>query len=154
MILYKKGNILESTDEAIVIPVNCVGIMGRGLAKQFADKHPGAKRIYQMACNGGLLSVEECYACELSETNPLYAYFLATKDHWRNPSKITYVKMGLESLAKKLIMYKIASISIPPLGCGLGQLKWLDVHNLIIDTLSKYAREGEVTIYEPFEARD
>ena len=121
----RTGDILRARDlEAIVNPVNCVGVMGRGLAKQFAERHPDIVEPYRRACREGRLTTAQCLPVELNGSGlPRYAVNVATKRHWRDPSRIEWIGSGLTSLYEELARLGIKSVGIPPLGAGLGGLK-------------------------------
>ena len=133
MIEHRNDNILDVTDlAALVNPVNCVGVMGKGLALQFANKYPEIVSQYQHACRIKALTTEKVFISLLSGTDyPHYIINLATKYHWRNPSKLEWVKSGLQNLYIQLSRYEIPSVGIPALGVGLGGLPWNDVKGLI-----------------------
>lgn len=117
---YKKGDILESDSQALVNAVNCVGIMGAGLAKQFKTKYPNMYKHYKDSCNKGYLSIGKL--CCFKEKNKIIINF-PTKIHWKNSSQLSFIDKGLDALILAIYKYDIKSISIPMLGCGLGQLK-------------------------------
>ena len=128
-----KGNIFDSTAQVLVNPVNCVGIMGAGLAKQFADNFPDLLVGYREMCRLGKMQ---------PGTVPLYKHIknpgdfytialFPTKNHWREPSELEYIESGLQDLHEKLQMDGYQSVAIPKLGCGLGGLRWNDVDPLI-----------------------
>lgn len=121
---YSTGSIFNSGASAIVNPVNCVGVMGGGLAKAFADRYPEMERDYNMYCASGLLrpGMVHSYYSNLEE-DPIILN-LPTKDDWRDPSTIEYVHDGLMALATFLNRFNIDSVAVPALGCGLGGLAW------------------------------
>jgi len=129
--IYNKDNILNSTAEALVNPVNCIGVMGAGLAKQFKDKFPKNFIAYKQACKDGNVSIGKCFIYKEDK----YIINFPTKDDWKNPSTYEYIKEGLESLAQLITTNGITSIAIPKIGCGLGGLSWDEVHSQIISTL-------------------
>jgi O-acetyl-ADP-ribose deacetylase (regulator of RNase III) len=124
---YSTGSIFESGATAIVNPVNCVGVMGGGLAKAFAERYPLMLMDYEEYCDRQLLrpGMIHSYYSNLEE-DPIILN-LPTKDDWRNPSTIEYVRTGLTALATYLNRFDIDSVAVPALGCGLGGLKWSDV---------------------------
>ena len=140
MIEYRNTDILDATDlVALINPVNCVGIMGGGLAKQFAEKYPEIIPQYQVACGIRTLTTECVHISLLSGRDlPWYVISLATKYHWRNPSKIEWVDAGLKNLYKQLNEKNIPSVGVPALGCGLGGLPWDDVKKLIEHHANRY----------------
>jgi O-acetyl-ADP-ribose deacetylase (regulator of RNase III) len=124
MIKYiKKGNIFESNCEALVNPVNTVGVMGAGLAKQFKKRYPKNFVAYQDYCNQGKLKPGGVFVF-LEEGDIIVN--LATKDHWKDPSEVDYVEKGLQQLLQFIQIQEVVSVAIPALGCGLGGLDWAD----------------------------
>lgn len=134
MISIVKGDIFNSDCEALVNPVNCVGVMSKGLAKQFRDKFPENYKKYYICCMDKTLVIGKCLT--VYENNKRIIN-LPTKVHWRNPSKYEYVEAGLESLIKHIKHFKINSIAIPALGCGEGGLEFSMVRDMIFDKFSK-----------------
>jgi O-acetyl-ADP-ribose deacetylase (regulator of RNase III) len=124
-----KDDILTHNSEYIVNPVNCVGVMGKGLALQVKLKYPNVFRVYKEACNKGLVKVGKMLVVDNIINFP-------TKQDWRNPSKLEWIESGLKDLRQLIIDRNIQSISIPKLGCGLGGLDWHDVKPLIDKYLS------------------
>lgn len=129
MIEHRRGNILDSEADLIVIPVNTVGVMGAGLAKAAARKWPHLERGYRNWCrrfrpSGGGLCVP------FPEERPT-ACLLATKEHWRDPSRLGWVAVGLDRLADYVDWKDVPSIALPMLGCGLGGLRETDVLPMI-----------------------
>ena len=122
----RRGDILAAQDmEAIVNPVNCVGTMGKGLALQFAHRYPEILGPYRKACQEQTLTVENPQILMVSfHRMPRYVVNLATKIHWRNPSKLEYLETGLSDMYQQLSEREITSAGIPPLGAGLGGLPW------------------------------
>ncbi|MFN5864522.1 MAG: macro domain-containing protein, partial [Pseudanabaena sp.] len=47
---FATGNLLEFKTAALVNTVNCVGIMGKGIALQFKKKFPENFKQYERAC--------------------------------------------------------------------------------------------------------
>lgn len=134
-------NIFESDCDAIVNTVNCVGVMGGGLAKQFRLRYPEMNLAYQHACARGEVITGKMWEWY---NYPLRKWIInfPTKDDWRNPSKIEYVNDGLQDLRRVIDDLNLPSIAIPALGCGLGGLKWVDVEALI----AKWLAPGAILI--------
>lgn len=150
MINYTKGDLLSSNAQALVNTVNTVGVMGKGIALHFKEMFPYNFSVYSEACRrkevapGKMLVVKDSNIV-LGER--LVINF-PTKAHWRQPSKYEYIEAGLEDLVRVIKEYEIASISIPPLGCGNGGLDWGIVKEMIHRKLSSL--EGvEISVYEP-----
>ena len=150
MIIYKVGNILESDAEALVNTVNTVGVMGKGIALQFKKAYPENYKKYKQAIEQkdvklGKMFVTETYAL----IGPKYIINFPTKGHWRYPSKLEWIKDGLQDLKQVIQDKGIKSIAVPPLGCGQGGLDWNDVKREIEQTLT--GLDTEIIAYEPSE---
>ena len=125
----RSQDILEANDvEAIVNPVNCVGSMGKGLALQFAKRYPSIIAPYRQACRDSVLTIHNPQILIVNQWGlPKYVVNLATKIHWRNQSQMAWIESGLTKLYSELRDRGVTSVGIPPLGAGLGGLKWEDV---------------------------
>jgi O-acetyl-ADP-ribose deacetylase (regulator of RNase III) len=149
MISYTTGDILNADVEALVNTVNCVGIMGRGIALQFKNMFPENFEDYAAACardevQPGRMFVHDTRAL----TNPRYIINFPTKRHWRGKSRIEDINSGLAALREDIVRRGIRSIAIPPLGSGLGGLDWSVVKPRIAKALADLA-EVDIRIYEP-----
>src|SRR5882724_1927790 len=140
------GDILQSRAQTLVNTVNCVGIMGKGIALEFKERFPEMFDDY----------VKRCAAKEVKPGIPyLYKRLLPpniinfpTKDHWKSVSKISDIERGLQYLLSHYKEWEVTSLAIPPLGCGNGQLEWKTVGPLIY----RYARQMDIPVelYAPF----
>lgn len=140
MFKYKVGNILDTECRYILNPVNCVGAMGKGLALQIAKKYPESVEPYKKDCRHGSLSIGRLTSFNAKDGKTIINF--PTKDHWRDPSKYRYIESGLEHLAFYIKFSgnknSHLSFAIPPLGCGLGGLKYGFIHELIQQYLSEF----------------
>lgn len=151
LIEFKRGNLFDDFNkvEAIVNTVNCVGVMGKGVAKEFSKRFPSLLPKYKLKCSNKELIIGKNFVYTIpnyKETR--YIINFPTKKHWRNDSKLEYIKDGLDDLAKVLKDHKIKSIAMPALGCGNGNLEWDIVKPLIIDKLAQL-NDLKVIVYEP-----
>ena len=152
MIEYKNGDILREDVEAIVNTVNCVGIMGRGLALQFKNKFPQNFKEYQLACKNKEVQLGKMFVHQTGQLiNPKYIINFPTKGHWKQNSKIEDISNGLDDLITIIEKYSIKSIAIPPLGSGLGGLDWKMVKKLIEEKLKNI--NCTVILFEPLEQK-
>src|SRR5438477_6393740 len=120
---FQQGDILHADAEALVNTVNCVGIMGRGIALQFRKEFPDNYKFYKAVCDRKELHPGKMLVFDLNRLeNPRFIINFPTKRHWKGKSRIEDVRAGLESLVKEVRQRDIKSIAIPPLGCGLGGL--------------------------------
>ena len=147
MINIIKTNLLTQHTEAIVNPVNCVGVMGKGLALAFKTAYPENYHLYKEACNRNEVIPGKMFVYNTGST-PKYIINFPTKRHWKDNSYLKDIKNGLIDLVVVIDQYKIQSITIPALGCGLGGLDWKIVFPLIKDALKDLA--VEINVIEPF----
>lgn len=139
------GNILESPAMFRINPVNCVGVMGKGLAKGFALAYPDMLAAYKHRCSKKLFKPGDVWEWAIADGSILN---MATKDHWRAPSQLSYIRTGMRNLVA-LLDTRVCTgiIALPLIGCGLGGLRWVDVEPLVIGAFDKSAHEYSVQIY-------
>src|SRR3954452_15990127 len=138
MIEFRIGDILRADAEALVNTVNCVGIMGRGIALQFKNDFPENFEAYEAACEREEVQPGKMFVFETRTlTNPKFIINFPTKRHWRGKSRMEDIDSGLKALVEEIRKRGIRSIAIPPLGSGLGGLNWGDVRPRIVATLDK-----------------
>ena len=149
MIEQKIGDLFQEDVEALVNSVNCVGVMGRGIALQFKKAFPENFKAYAQACKRGEVQPGRMFVYDLGQmTNPRYIINFPTKRHWRAKSRIEDVEAGLQALVEEIRQRNIRSIAIPPLGTNLGGLSWRDVEPRIRDALGTI--EGlDVRLFKP-----
>ena len=149
MIIYKHGNLLEDDAQVLVNPVNCVGIMGKGLAAQFKREYPNNFKAYKKACEAQEIKIGTIFVHDEGGVwGEKYIFNFPTKKHWRNKSQLKDIAIGLKDFAIKLREYNIRSVAIPQLGCGLGGLAWESVSSLIEKELA-HVKNVDVRIYGP-----
>ena len=154
MIEYKTGDILREDAEALVNTVNCVGVMGRGIALQFKKAFPANFKAYAAACKNDEVQPGRMFVFETGHlTNPRYIVNFPTKRHWRGKSRLTDIESGLEALVEVIQSKQIRSIAVPPLGSGLGGLDWADVRARIEAALRDLP-EVHIIVFEPAGAPD
>ena len=149
MIRFKTGDILAEDTEALVNTVNCVGVMGRGIALQFRKAFPENFEAYAEACKRGEVRPGRMFVFETGQlTNPRYIVNFPTKRHWRGKSRLEDVEAGLNALAEEIRDRNIHSIAVPPLGSGLGGLEWHEVRRRIEEALRGFD-DLRIVIFEP-----
>jgi O-acetyl-ADP-ribose deacetylase (regulator of RNase III) len=149
------GDLLKQDDvDAIVNTVNCVGVMGKGIALQFKNKWPANFNQYAAACKAGDVRPGRMFVHDAGGlVKPHYIVNFPTKDHWRGASKLEFIRDGLTDLVARVTQLGIRSIAIPPLGCGNGGLAWNEVRPLIEGAFAPLP-DVEVRLFEPKGAPD
>ncbi|MGC8475675.1 MAG: type II toxin-antitoxin system antitoxin DNA ADP-ribosyl glycohydrolase DarG [Acetobacteraceae bacterium] len=148
MIRYTQGNLLEAGTDALVNTVNTVGVSGKGIALMFKERFPDNFRGYARACEAGRLDPGGLFVTERQDMlGPRFIINLATKQHWRYPSRLEWISRGLDALRGEIAARGIRSIAIPPLGAGNGGLDWHDVKPLIAEALT--GLDCDIVVYEP-----
>lgn len=149
MIEFKAGDILAEDVEALVNTVNCVGVMGRGIALQFKNAFPKNFKAYEAACHREDVQPGQMFVFATGQlTNPKYIINFPTKRHWRGKSRLSDIDAGLAALVAEIKSRDIRSVAIPPLGSGLGGLDWADVKPRIEAAVSALP-DVRVVIFEP-----
>lgn len=129
-------NIFDSDKDMIVCPVNCLGVMGKGLALQFKKAFPDMFEHYRQICKQDLLAIGKLLIWRGKGVNKDVLCF-PTKHYWWRPSKMEYIEQGLEKFANTYKRKNIQSIAFPLLGAGCGQLDNEEVLNIMKKWLSK-----------------
>jgi O-acetyl-ADP-ribose deacetylase (regulator of RNase III) len=144
----RTGDIFKTDAEAIVNTVNCVGIMGRGIALQFKNAYPTNFKAYKAACDAEQVQPGRMFVFETGKFTPRFIINFPTKRHWKGKSRIEDIDTGLIALADEITSRGIKSVAIPPLGAGLGGLDWDHVLPRIKSALQDIP-DVDVIIFEP-----
>lgn len=131
-------NIVADDAELLVNTVNTVAIMGRGVALAFKTRWPAIMTPYRDACLSGQLRAGGCILFPLPDGRGRHWAALATKAHWRNPSRYDWIRTGLAALADQARAAGVRSIAIPPPGCGNGGLNWHQVEPMVLTALDGF----------------
>jgi O-acetyl-ADP-ribose deacetylase (regulator of RNase III) len=149
VIRYQRGDILAADVDALVNPVNCVGVMGAGLAKQFKKAYPVNFERYRVACMQGEVMMGRVFVTMVPEGSRVrYIVNFPTKQHWLDNSRLEDIAVGLRHLADWITGSSIDSIALPALGCGLGGLRWETVRPMIVKYLGNIAGV-DILVYAP-----
>lgn len=149
MMTTTQGNLLQADAEALINTVNCVGVMGKGIALQFKQAFPENFTYYAKACKKQHMQPGKMLIFETgSMVNPRYIINFPTKRHWKGKSSLQDIEAGLADLVAQIKRYRIRSVAIPPLGAGLGGLHWLQVKPLI-ETAFAELPDVQVLMFEP-----
>lgn len=149
MITEAEGNLLKAPVEALVNTVNTQGVMGKGIALQFKNAFPVMFKDYAAAAKRGEVALGHMHVWPTRALNgPKFVVNFPTKGHWRSKSRISDIDSGLRDLVRVVRELGIASIAVPPLGCGNGGLEWADVEPRIRAAFDELP-EVDVRVFPP-----
>ncbi len=141
-----EGDIFRSRAQTLVNTVNCVGVMGKGIALGFRKRFPQMHDDYVQRCDRGEVKLGRPYLYKQSD-GPWILNF-PTKDHWRSVSRLADIEAGLDYLEDHYSKWGIVSLAVPPLGSGLGGLEWQVVGPTLYSHLSRL--DIPVELFAPF----
>ncbi|MEW6667882.1 MAG: macro domain-containing protein [Thermodesulfobacteriota bacterium] len=146
MVKVIMGDMFESKAQTLVNTVNCVGIMGKGIALEFKKRFPDMFEDYVKRCEAKQVHLGRPYV--FKRMFPPWILNFPTKDHWRSVSRLQDIVEGLRYLQQHYRDWGITSLAVPPLGCGHGQLEW----RVVGPTLYRHLKDLEVPVelYAPF----
>lgn len=140
------GDLFSSQAQVLVNTVNCVGVMGKGVAQEFKKRYPAMFNDYVARCEAGRVRLGESYLYR--DASGTWILNFPTKHHWRSPSRVADVAAGLDHLVANLGDWGVESVAMPPLGCGNGGLSWTEVGPLIYRKLAHLP--VDVKLYAPY----
>jgi O-acetyl-ADP-ribose deacetylase (regulator of RNase III) len=154
--IRQEGDLFNCGADVLVIPVNCVGVPGKGLAKEFAQRYPLAAAEYKSMCKpteGWRPGSTHIVGADDDSMGVDHIILFPTKDHWRQPSQLKWIAEGLEDLVDTFDPaeddFKVNVMAVPALGCGEGGLNWKEVEPLIVGTLRKVVRASRIIVFPP-----
>jgi O-acetyl-ADP-ribose deacetylase (regulator of RNase III) len=140
------GDLFESDAQTLVNTVNCVGVMGKGVALGFKKRYPDMYKDYVKRCAAGQVRLGEPYLFR-----QMFAPWIVnfpTKGHWRSPSKLPDIVAGLDYFESHWREWGIESLAIPALGCNNGRLEWRVVGPILFRYLNRM--DIPVDLYAPW----
>lgn len=140
------GDLFASDAQVLVNTVNCVGVMGKGIAQEFKKRYPAMFKDYASRCEDNRVRIGQPYLYR--DASGKWILNFPTKRHWRSPSRIADIEAGLDYLAAHVSEWNVTSLAMPPLGCGNGGLSWEEVGPLIHRKLAHLPVDVEV--YAPY----
>lgn len=142
------GNIFNTKAQTVVNTVNCVGVMGKGIALVFKLRYPFMFEVYQKYCRQNLISVGKLWIYKGDINDPWVLNF-PTKTHWKLPSEYEYIERGLQKFVETYKEKGITSIAFPLLGANNGGLNKDKVMEIMTTYLSKCDIPVEIYEYDP-----
>ena len=150
MIEFVSGDMFDKSYHIRINTVNCVGVMGKGVALAFKTRYPKMFAEYKRMCDEGHLrpGLLHVWHDGSGNGNPdEWIVNFPTKDHWRNDSKYEYVESGLKALRLYLAPCGPLRVAMPALGCGNGNLDWGKVATMFFDEL--HGLDALIDVYGP-----
>jgi O-acetyl-ADP-ribose deacetylase (regulator of RNase III) len=141
MLTYLTTSIFDSPAQALVNPVNTVGVMGKGLALVFKQRYPAMFQEYRTRCQTGVMEIGQLHTYQ---ANDKISVNIPTKKHWRNPAKREFVEAGLQAFVESYEAHGISSVSFPQLGTGLGGLNW---ESQVKPLMEQYLTDLPIPVY-------
>lgn len=146
MISQKVGNIFTTKCQTIVNTVNCVGVMGAGIAYEFRLRYPDMFQKYQVICEKKQLDIGKLW---IYTTEDIKILNFPTKHHWKYPSKEEYLHKGLKKFVESYQEKNISSIAFPLLGADRGGLEKENVLKIMKLYLSQCDIDIEIWEFDP-----
>lgn len=146
MIVTQIGNLFESNARTLVNTVNCVGVMGKGIADEFKKRFPDYYEDYRARCHAGQVRLGKPYIYEDLLGTSIISF--PTKGHWRSPARLEDIVNGLDYFAQRYKEWGVENVAFPPVGCGNGGLDWEVVGPVIYQKLRTL--ELKVHLYAPY----
>lgn len=140
------GDLFASRAQTLVNTVNCVGVMGKGVAFEFKKRWPAMFEDYQRRCERKEVHLGEPYLYR--DASGVSIVNFPTKGHWRSSARLADIERGLVRFAAQVGEWGITGVAMPPLGCGNGGLEWSEVGPLIYRKLKGLPIHVEV--YAPY----
>jgi O-acetyl-ADP-ribose deacetylase (regulator of RNase III)/uncharacterized protein YwgA len=140
------GDLFQSQAQTRVNTVNCVGIMGKGVAQEFKKRYPLMFEDYAERCARKLVRLGQPYVYK--DCSGILIINFPTKDHWRSPSRLADIERGLDYFVQHHQEWGVKSVAFPPLGCGNGGLSWEEVGPLIFGKLRQL--NIDIEVYAPY----
>jgi uncharacterized protein YwgA/O-acetyl-ADP-ribose deacetylase (regulator of RNase III) len=140
MVKILMSDLLKSKAQTLVNTVNCVGVMGKGIALKFKERFPDMFNDYVARCNRKEVRLGKPYLYK--RLTPPWILNFPTKGHWRSVSRIEDIVKGLKYLLQHSEEWGITSLAVPPLGCGQGKLEW----KIVGPTLYRYLNRLDIPV--------
>lgn len=140
--IIKNRNIFDSQCQTIVNTVNCVGVMGKGLALEMKKRYPNMFDKYKDYCDKGLIDIGKLWLYKHSDDKWILNF--PTKKHWKNGSEYEYIEEGMKKFVETYQEKGITTIAFPMLGCNNGGLE----KDIVIQIMTKYLIKCDNLIVE------
>lgn len=121
---HRTGDLFTTTAPAIAHGVNTAGVMGAGIAVQFARRHPAIKDAYALACQNDALNPGDVFAWKVAGANSKHdvIYNLASQDIPGPHARRDWLEASLDHAVSHAETAGIDRIALPRSGRGIGGL--------------------------------
>jgi len=119
---FKKGDLFNSTDEALAHCVSKDLAMGAGIAKEFRKRFGKVEFLRQQQCNVGDVAYMDSWNKKAKTTQTLF--YMVTKEKYYQKPTIRTVSKALRRLRYLIIEMGITTLSMPMISTGLDQMSW------------------------------
>ena len=147
--IIKNSNIFESQCQTLVNTINCVGVMGKGIALEMKKRYPDMFEKYKEYCNRGLIDIGSLWIYKHVSENEITKRILnfPTKKHWKDKSEYSFIEKGMQKFVETYKDKGITSIAFPMLGCNNGGLE----KDIVLEIMVKYLVKCENIIVEIYQ---
>ncbi len=149
MLTFTTGDLFDEPADIRVNTVNCVGVMGKGVALQFKERYPKMYEDYKAACDAGEVKPGTLHVWKVPGGETIVNF--PTKRHWKQKSRYEDIDSGLEALHRFLKPLGQVRVALPALGCGHGGLDWEIVSTTIKGVLGDLS--ADIIVFEPASSR-
>lgn len=134
MVRFFEGTVFNANTQALVNTVNCVGVMGAGIALEFMLRYPEMYKDYKEKCEAKSIQTGKLDYFQNSDGSIIINF--PTKKHFKYPSKMIWIEQGLEYFVQTYKAHGITSVAFPKLGSNKGRLNWENVKEVMVNYLS------------------
>ncbi len=145
------GNIFTSKCQTIVNTINCVGVMGAGIALECRLRYPAMYEQYSSLCKDGKISIGTLWIYKAPER---WILNFPTKQHWKYPTKEEYLHAGLRKFMDTYEARGVESIAFPVLGAQNGGLEGARSIEIMESYLRNCHIRVEIYRYDPMALDD
>jgi O-acetyl-ADP-ribose deacetylase (regulator of RNase III) len=145
------GNIFTTKCQTIVNTVNCVGVMGAGIALECRLRYPAMYQQYAGLCKENKIDIGTLWIYKATEK---WILNFPTKQHWKYPTKEEYLHAGLRKFMGTFEARGIESIAFPVLGAQNGGLDAARSVEIMESYLRDCPIRVEIYQYDPMAKDD
>lgn len=138
--IIRNEDIFSCDAQTIVNTVNCVGVMGKGIAKKYKKLYPDMFERYVLLCNQGLINVGKLW---LYKSEDKWILNFPTKTHWKYPSEISYLEKGLKKFIDTYEEKGLKSVAFPLLGASNGKIP----PEVSLKIMIRYLKNCKIPVY-------